>query len=548
MLSIASLILSVASFVSPVHYAIALAGNFGEPRPNHFHGGIDIKTGQVEGKAIYSVSDGYVSRVTVGLFGFGNAVYVQHPTGQTSVYCHLKSFSPRIEQAVKRWQYEHKSWAVDVKLKPTDVPVNAGTFIAFSGNSGASQAPHLHLEIHCTRTWNMLDPLDFLGKYVTDGFKPLAHGFMAYPVEGEGSFCGGIAKQSFPFSSVNLTRKFTAWGKVGFGIWANDYMEATYNRYGIRDTKLIVDGKIVFHSNVNNIPVEYNRMVNSWGDYKHYLRYNVWYMKSFIEPGNKLPFLYAGASRGIVNFNQERDYHIQYIVSDFKKNSRIYTFTVRGQKTALKPKRKLSSMMTLRYDRMNHFHQPGLMLNVRRGLLPDNVELKPRTTKRPGKLSDSYRFYDSSYPLFNWANISLKLHKKVKDPSKLYIKSTWGSARFMGGIYKEGWVTGRCRELGATYEIAIDEEAPRISPVNQASWNGRHRICIGIIDNESGIKSYEGYLDGQFILFAEVPKSPWVACDLAETPVIKTGKVRQLKFIATDNRNNQRVFTAQVKW
>ena len=68
------LLCSSLSFGSPVNYPISLAGNFGEPRPNHFHGGIDIRTGQVEGKAIFSVADGYVSRITVGIGGFGNAV------------------------------------------------------------------------------------------------------------------------------------------------------------------------------------------------------------------------------------------------------------------------------------------------------------------------------------------------------------------------------------------------------------------------------------------------------------------------------------------
>lgn len=548
MLGILSLLLTAVSFSSPVHYDIALAGNFGEPRPNHFHGGIDIKTEQREGKAIYSIAAGYVSRVSVGLYGFGKAVYVQHPSGQTSVYCHLKSFSPRIEQAVKRWQYEHKTWAADVRLKPTDVPVAEGSFIAFSGNTGASEAPHLHLEIHDTKTWNMRDPLDFLGKYVVDGMKPIAHGFMAYPVEGEGSFCGGSMKQSFAFTAHHLTRQFTAWGKVGFGIWANDYMEATYNRYGIRQTKLLVDGKVVFESVVDNIPVSHHRMVNSWGDYYHYLRSNVWYMKSFVEPGNALPILHIGDDRGIVCFDEERDYRIEYVLSDFKNNTQTYSFTVRGQKTAIRPRRNKSVLLTLRYDRMNYFPLGGAVLSVRQGLLPDNVELQPRIRRQPDKLSDSYQFYSTTYPLFNWAKIHIRLNRTVKDPSKVYVKSNWGSNTYMGGTYKDGWVTGRCRELGATYELDIDENAPRITPVNQSEWISRHRICIGLTENESGLKRYEAYLDGQFILFSGIEKTSWVACNLADTPVKKTGEMRTLKFIAEDNRNNRREFTAQVKW
>ena len=156
----ASLLLAVnVNFTPPMSHEISLAGNFGEPRPNHFHGGIDFRTEGVEGKPIMAIGDGYVSRVTVGLYGFGNAVYVTHPEGYTSIYCHLQRFTPRLERLLKRWQYEHEQREADVRLSATDCPVAQGQLIAFSGNTGHSFGPHLHMEIHDTRSWNMLDPL-----------------------------------------------------------------------------------------------------------------------------------------------------------------------------------------------------------------------------------------------------------------------------------------------------------------------------------------------------------------------------------------------------
>ena len=101
------LLAAKVTFGSPVNQPIALAGNFGEPRPNHFHGGIDVKTGGREGWPVFAIGDGYISRVSVGVGGFGNAVYVHHPEGYTSVYCHLKAFTPAIKARVRRWQYAH---------------------------------------------------------------------------------------------------------------------------------------------------------------------------------------------------------------------------------------------------------------------------------------------------------------------------------------------------------------------------------------------------------------------------------------------------------
>ena len=539
------LLASVLSFGSPVNYPVSLSGNFGEPRPNHFHGGIDVRTGQVEGKPIFSVADGYVSRITVGLGGFGNAVYVRHPGGITTVYCHLKKFVPQLAAIVRKWQYQNQTCFADVRLRPTDYPVAQGQFIAVSGNTGASKAPHLHLEFHATKTWDFIDPLDYLKGFVTDTTKPIAHSFMAYPVEGEGVFCGSQRNQSYGFSSTNLTREFTAWGKVGFGIWANDYMDGSYGILGIRKTTLTVDGKTVFESVVDSIPSHCNRMVNTWGDYEHYCHSRVWYMKSFAAPGNTLPFINVGtADRGIVTFDEERDYHLAYTVSDIFGNSRQYTFTVKGKRQDIPVARRRSVMNMLLHDRINGFQRPGLMLLVPKGLLPDNVELSPKVKAKPDALSDEWRFYDRSYPLLGWAKISLRLKKKVADPSKLYIVSHYGVDRNMGGEFKDGWVTGRMRELGADYEIAYDDIPPVLTSFNASA----RRLRVLAYDRQSGLRSLKGYVDGRFVLFEYMEKAGVYVCDLPSAPVAKTGGNHTVKLVAVDERGNRSVFVGDFKY
>lgn len=549
MLSIAAgLLLAISvNFSPPVSYDVTLAGNFGEPRPNHFHGGIDVKTGGVEGKAIYSIGDGYVSRITVGLFGFGNAVYVTHPEGVTSVYCHLRSFTPRIKALLRRWQYEHKSYKADVRLSPLDCPVSRGQLIAISGNTGASSAPHLHLEIHDTRTWDMLDPLDYLGSCVKDGLPPMAHSFMAYPVEGEGSFNGGGTKQTFGFTSPNLTRAFTAWGKVGFGIWANDYAENSYNRFGVRETILTVDGREVFHSTVTDIPVQDNLLVNSWGDYEHYYRTGVWYMKSFAEPGNTLAILKTDDKRGIVDFNEERDYHLEYTLRDFQGNTSRYSFVVTGSRTAI-PQRKVAAnpRLNMRWNQTNVYSRPGLQLVIPYGMLTDDTALRPTERHRPDEYSPAYSFYPRSFPLSGHGEISIAARRKVADTSKLYVVCRNGNDKFMGGKYHNGWVTADIRELGAAYELEYDDTPPRITTVGQSSWSATSVIRFGLEDDKSGIKEYHGTIEGRVVIFEEVPKSRWVALDLRDSPVRRTGKRRLLKLTAVDNCGNTATFQENI--
>lgn len=533
-------------FGSPVNYPISLAGNFGEPRPNHFHGGVDVKTDGVEGKAIFSIGDGYVSHVSVGYDGFGNAVYVHHPEGYTSVYCHLKTFTPAIKAMVRKWQYANKQSTGDIWFKPTDLPVAKGQLIAISGNSGASEAPHLHLELHETRSGDMLDPLDFIGHHVKDALPPMAHGFMAYPVSGEGVFNNNPGKSSHSFSSHNLSNKFTAWGKVGFGIWANDYMEITYNRYGVKKTELLVDGKSVFKSNVNRIPYEKTVQVNAWGDHEHFLRYNVWYMHSYLYPGMGLQMLSTDKSKGIVNFNQERDYHIEYVLTDFKGNTSRYTFTVTGQKRAFAPQRQASTLRSVYWNRPYALQTEGVQLLIRPNSVANAITLTPDISRKDDALSNACTFTNNAERLFHPARISLKLTKRVKDTSKLYISGRGYVTRYLGGTYEKGWVTANMRDLHLQYSIDYDDEPPIVSPVGQGNWNATKTIKLGLTDAKSGVDTYQGYIDGQFVLFEDVPLSPWVACKLAETPIKRTGKQRRLTFFATDNQGNKRRFETDI--
>lgn len=198
----------------------------------------------------------------------------------------------------------------------------------------------------------------------------------------------------------------------------------------------------------------------------------------------------------------------------------------------------------LSYDRLNSFQRPGMALIVRPGLLPDDVELSPRMASEPDALSNKWSFYGQSYPLFDWAKISLKLNKPVKNPSKLYIVSHYGVDRYMGGTFKDGWVTGRIRELGAWYEIAYDDEAPVLTSFSMSAG----KLFITAYDDKTGLRSIKGFVDGQFVLFEYMEKSKRYVCNLAYSPVKKTGGSHKLKIIAMDNRGNSKEFTSQFDY
>jgi len=460
---IALLLAASLQYVSPVHDDhVTLAGNFGEPRPHHFHGGIDVRTGMAVGKPLFAVADGYVSRITVGLYGFGNALYITHPDGHTSVYCHLKSFTPPLRTRISEYRRRNRQpdrideWrnparhTADIHLRPNELPVSRGQLVAVSGNTGSSVAPHLHLEIHDTKTWAMRDPLQFLGHILSDHTPPMAHAFKAYPQEGEGVFNGSPRQQYYNFSAHQLQREFTAWGKVGFGIWANDYMENTYHHYGIRRTRLTIDGEVIFESDVDSIPATMNRQVNAWGDYLHWRHQNVWYMKSFREPGCQLPIIKTDERRGIFLFDQEKLYDVVYTLTDAYGNSTQYSFSVHGVRQPIPPAPPANPMWTLAWNRVNHVMLPGMQLTLKRHSLPDDIALSPVVIMNQARCSYAYTLCRQSLPLFHDAELRIRINNAPSADEELCIAS---GRKEYPTVIRDGWAVAQVRDLGETFEV-----------------------------------------------------------------------------------------------
>ena len=352
--------------------------------------------------------------------------------------------------------------------------------------------------------------------------------------------------------SMRLDHEFTAWGKVGFALWADDYMQGTYHHYGLRETILMLDGHMIFRSMVDRIPVGKNAFVNAWGDYDHWRQTRRWYMKSYIEPGNQLAILSADSLRCIVDFNEERDYHLEYILRDYKGNESHYTFTVHGVKEEIPMLEIPIDGQLFHWNQTNSFAYPGEMqLVVPYGLLANDLILQPVVTKQPEQISDRYSFYPFSYPLMAEGELMIRARldnivsdgilSTEADPSKLYIRSSLG--QYMGGDYQDGWVIGRIKELGYAYALDYDDEPPTISLVTNSQSDV---VRLSVSDRQSGVATYKGTIDGAFVVFNPREKTSQVICNLRESPIRKTGKSHRLQFTATDHRNNVQTFETNI--
>lgn len=543
---ILNLLLAAVTYLSPIRFDVLLAGNFGEPRPNHFHAGLDIKTQQVEGKPVHAIGDGFVSHVSVNKGGTGYCVHVRHPEGYTSVYAHLQKFSPVIEALVKRKQYQERTCDVELELSATACPVRKGQVLALSGDTGASEGPHLHLEIHRTDNWKLIDPLEMIPHLLTDSIAPVASAIMAYPMSGS-VFCGEKENMRIDFDGDSITNRLTAWGKVGFALNAADFMQGSSNRCGVRFTSLLVDSVEVFSCDMNNVPPSLHKLVNIWGDYDYFEKNGEWFLKSYIEPFNKLPMLKADKNNGIVNFDKEKDYHLTYILSDFFGNKSEYNFIITGSPEpydsigSKSHHNEVNDTITVSHDKDNVIKVEDGEMNIPKGtLLSNNCQVKPLARSVRNGLSHSYRFSDKALPLDREIDVKVKLHSIPDDVSKLFLSSRHKSHEgFVKAKYNEGWLSAKVNSAHAFLQAAYDDRPPQMNVTFSLENDSLPLVMVTVTDAESGIENVSGFVDNEFILFERVNKTNRMICNLAKTPVKPKGVERQLTVVASDFCGNE---------
>ena len=547
-------ITSQIQYRSPLDIPIILSANFGELRPNHFHSGIDLKTQAVVDKPVYSIADGYVSRISVSPSGYGLAIYVDHPsTGHTSVYGHLNSYAPKIAGYVKEKQYEQERYSIDLTLEPATLPVKKGELIAYSGNTGSSGGPHVHFEIRNSADQLALDPLEYYQTLIKDGEPPQLKGIAIYPLMGVGVINGkgDVLRESITVQKgggyAPLKDSVKVWGRIGIAVYANDRMTGTTNIYGVRKVRLFCDDKEVFSSDIASVSFDKTRMINSMTDYDYWYKKRVFYQKSFIEPGNKLP-IYKSVDNGYINIDEERIYKLRYELEDLYGNQTKYSFRITGKKQEIPAEKK--HVQRMKWDEDNHFSADLFSLTIPQGNLYDDVCFTFSRMASPNKLSSAYSVNDVYVPLHGYCDMTIKLTK-----DSLTNKSQYGIVRvngkggesWVGGKYHNGAVTARIRELGQTYTVSSDRKSPVITPVQPAGWVTRKEIVVRLTDDKSGIASYRGTIDGEFVLFGHDAKKPLYIYKF-DPARLKKGRTHKLVFTATDACGNESKYEDEFKY
>ena len=512
-------------FGSPLDIPLYLAGSFGELRSNHFHAGIDIKTQGVQGKNVHAVADGYVSRIKVSPYGYGNALYITHPNGYTSVYGHLQKFNKEIDDFVKTAQYHKESFGINLFPNSSSLKVKNGDVIAKSGNSGGSAAPHLHFEIRETKTEYPINPL-FFGFDIKDEIKPTIAGLALYPINENSTVKGKSVKTyyyvegSYGNYSIKNNPLIEISGKIGIGVSTYDKMNLQKNRVGIYTIQLEVDGETEYQYKMDKFGFHQTRYMNCHIDFEKKIRSGKYYQKCFVDDGNRLD-LYPIISKPILNFSDTAIHDIKITVKDNKGNTATLKFKVRAVSKTLEDAvvyvggdvlKTSDSVTKIEYSQMlypnqiNEFDNSTISLTFPANSLYDTLAFHYKMEENEKfQFSDLHHVHNKYTPVHKRYTISIKPKNLNEDlQSKALIAGIDGNGNkwSQGGGWENDMVTTKTRVFGNFY-IDIDTIPPKIKPLNiyENKDMGRNdRIKIRIKDNFSGIKSYKGTIDGKWVL------------------------------------------------
>lgn len=522
---------------------INLSGTFGELRTNHFHSGIDIKTNRVEGLNIYSYEKGYISRIQVSTYGYGKAIYITHPDGKITVYAHLSKFSEKIQNYVKDIQYKRKKFAIKVYPKESEILIEKNEIIGYSGNTGSSSGPHLHFELRDKN--NMpINPLKYRNIEIIDTIIPSLKGVYYKELK----YNNGKLEDNYSrFKKIKfiendngkyLTDTIYTNGVIGFGVNSFDLMNNSNNVYGLNKIITKINDSVNFKINFDKFSFDEWTYINTYVDYAYFKRTNEKIQKLYIENINPLNLYDRSLGDGALKLNDSKNILINYkiILFDFNNNTTVINipivFTDQRKEEIFQKKGNINIQNNLdKKIRLENY-----FVEFKKGTFDYNTSLTISES------NNTINIDNDTIPLRKPFTIKYSL-KNIDDSRKKYLylgmKGPKNYHYFISSEKFNDSIIGHAKKLGK-FKILTDSIPPDINFYNLKNdqWiSNRKKLTIKINDNESGIKSFNGWINNKWILLEYESKKNMLTYDF-EDKVNSNDSKNELVVSVKDNCGN----------
>ncbi|MFN3530212.1 MAG: M23 family metallopeptidase [Bacteroidia bacterium] len=495
-------------FRSPLDIPLKLSGTFGELRTNHFHSGLDIRTNSMEGLKVYATADGYISRIKVSAYGYGNALYIDHPNGFTTVYAHLRDFEDPIRSLAEKNHYDKQSFELDLVLYPDEIPVKKGQVIAYSGNTGGSGGPHLHFEVRDTKTEAVINPKHF-GFSITDRTAPVFDFMEVVPYGPNARVNGSSNKRRF--TALKSGQQFATGQRIEiagsnylqFRVW--DKHDGNEFRNGIYRLLLLEDQDTLYHFTADRFEFNETRYANAVMDYQARMLNREQIYRCFQPSGNLLQLLRSKAPyHGLISIEAGSEKKLTAIASDFDGNSSSMQIHLIG----VSPTAEISGpdKEVVRYSPLAawSFTNEDVQLQMPANNLYDTINfIYQRTVKPYAMFSAVHSLHHARTPVHAAFDLALR-HSGLADSLRsktLMVNININQGRTATtGKWDGDWFRARVRGLG-DYYLAVDTTPPVIKVINLragGTYQRGQQMRFTMSDNLAGIQSYALYLNDQW--------------------------------------------------
>ncbi|MFM1807381.1 MAG: hypothetical protein RLZZ242_106 [Bacteroidota bacterium] len=500
----------------PLKIELRYSGTFSELRPNHFHGGVDLKTNGREGLPVYAVADGTIRRIKVATGGYGKVIYIDHGDTLSSVYGHLSQFSPRIQTYIKAEQYATQTYEIERYFSGDTFQVRAGEIIGYSGNTGNSFGPHLHFELREQKGQVPLNPLDF-GLRAQDNDPPTLVGLYLYESDTSQVDHLKVNRRRIPLQRIKdslanyfVSEPIEAAPFIGIGIEAFDRLEQSLNKNGLFTIALLANDTLITEVRFDRFSFENSPLINQVIDYEFEQQSNKDVQLLFKKTAHPLEMYKQTKNLGIIALDSLTT-TLELILEDHSKNRTRAMIPIR-RATRLPAMKKphfskaidttlISSVASLKLSAVEKSMISSAPLVIR--FDRDTLHLSPEEGYLKTPILAQFKFSDSMIPQLT--NQKLYFGKATKS-KKLSFIAAINDIHFETRLQSSG-----------KYGFAVDSVGPVIRAKNfspgQNLTNFRY-LTVSIEDAETSVTRYNGYIDDQWVLFEYEPKTKTLRCDL----------------------------------